>query len=316
MMKRRTILASLVAATSSVALPRLAVRAQTTLTKLRTLALPVDPCGALYYAKDLGYFEAAGLDVDISTPADYGAVISALVSGSADIVYGVILQIEQAYQKGLPVTIIAPAAMNLAQRPTNFLLVAKDSPIKSARDLNGKTIGSSPLKSVGTYAVEAWMNLHGADATTIKWADIPFPLCGEAIARGRIDAAFVIEPYATFARAETRLLGRPYEAISPYFLGAAYITTPSWAAAHPEVVRKFASAIHDASVWANKNTAKSALLVEKFSKVDLATINTMTRAVYSEVLTPEIVQPTIEFGAKYKLLDAAFPAKDLIYHPA
>jgi NitT/TauT family transport system substrate-binding protein len=315
-MDRRTALMSLAAATSAVALPRAPLGAQPALTKLRTFALPVDPCGALYYAKDQGYFEAAGLDVDISTPADYGAVISALVSGSVDIVYGIILQIEQAFQKGLPITIIAPAAMNLAQRPTNFLLVAKDSPIKSARDLNGKTIGSSPLKSVGTYAVEAWMNIHGGDATTIKWADIPFPLCGEAIARGRIDAAFVIEPFATFARAETRLLGRPYEAISPYFLGAAYITTNAWAAAHPDLVRKFAGAIHDASVWANKYPAKTAPLVQQFSKVDLATITAMTRAVYSETLTPEIVQPTIDFGAKYKMLDSAFPAKDLIYHPA
>jgi NitT/TauT family transport system substrate-binding protein len=315
-MDRRTALVSLAAAASAVALPGAPLGAQPALTNLRTFALPVDPCGALYYAKDLGYFEAAGLDVDISTPADYGAVISALVSGSVDIVYGIILQIEQAFQKGLPITIIAPAAMNLVQRPTNFLLVAKDSPIKSARDLNGKTIGSSPLKSVGTYAVEAWMNMHGGDSTTIKWADIPFPLCGEAIARGRIDAAFVIEPFATFARAETRLLGRPYEAISPYFLGAAYITTTAWAAAHPDLVRKFAGAIHDASVWANKNPAKSAPLVQQFSKVDLATINAMTRAVYSETLTPEIVQPTIDFGAKYKMLDSAFPAKDLLYHPA
>ena len=315
-MNRRSVLATIAGATAAAALPARPLGAQTALTKLRTFGLPVDPCGALYYAKDLGYFEAAGLDVDISTPADYGAVISALVSGSVDIVYGIILQIEQAFNKGLPITIIAPAAMNLKERPTNFLLVAKDSPIKSPRDLNGKTIGSSPLKSVGTYAVEAWMNMHGGDATTIKWADIPFPLCGEAIARGRIDAAFVIEPFATFARAETRLLGRPYEAIAPYFLGAAYITTTAWAAAHPDLVRKFAGAIHDASVWANKNPAKSAPLVQQFSKVDLATINAMTRAVYSETLTPEIVQPTIDFGAKYKMLDSAFPAKDLIYRPA
>lgn len=313
-MNRRSVLAALAATTSVVAFPSRPLHAQSGLTKLRTFALPVDPCGALYFAKDLGYFEAAGLDVEISTPADYGAVISALVSGSADIAYGIILQIEQAYQKGLPVTIVAPAAMNDAKRPTNFLLVAKNSPIKTPKDLNGKTIGSSPLKSIGTYAVEAWMNAHGGDASTIKWADIPFPLCGEAVARGRIDAAFVIEPFATFARAQTTLLGRPYEAISPYFLGAAYFTTPAWASAHPDIVKKFAGALHEASVWANKNPAKSAPMVAKFSKVDEAMVASMTRAVYAESLTPAIIQPSIDFGAKYKMLDSAFPAKDIIYH--
>ena len=239
-----------------------------------------------------------------------------LVSGSADIAYGIILQVEQAYAKGLPVTIVAPAAMNDARKPTNFLLVAKDSPIKSPKDLNGKTLGSSPLKSIGTYATEAWMNAHGGDASTVKWVDIPFPLCGEAIARGRIDAAFVVEPFATFARAQTRLLGRPYEAISPYFLGAAYFTTKEWAAGHPDLVRKFAASIHEASVWANRNPAKSAPLLATFAKVDDATVAAMSRAVYSETLTPEIVQPTIDFGAKYKMLDSAFPARDILYRPA
>jgi ABC-type nitrate/sulfonate/bicarbonate transport system substrate-binding protein len=94
LLNRRSVLAALAATTFVVAFPSRTLRAQSGLTKLRTFALPVDPCGALYFAKDLGYFEAAGLDVEISTPADYGAVISALVSGSADIAYGIILQIE------------------------------------------------------------------------------------------------------------------------------------------------------------------------------------------------------------------------------
>ena len=306
----------LAAAGSAAALAREPARAQSGLTKVRTFALAVDPCGALFYAKERGTFEAAGLDVDISLPTDYGAVIPGLVSGSADIAYGIILQIEQAYKKDIPVRIIAPAAMNDARHPTNFLLVAKDSPIKTPRGLNGKTLGSSPLKSIGTYATEAWINQNGGDASTLKWIDIPFPLCGEAIARGRIDGAFVVEPFATAARSQTKLLGRPYESISPYFLGAAYFTTPTYATAHPVIVRKFAGAIHEASVWANRNPAKSAPMLEKYSKVDAATLATMSRAVYAETLTPEIIQPTIDFGAKYKMLDAAFPATDILYHPS
>jgi NitT/TauT family transport system substrate-binding protein len=226
------------------------------------------------------------------------------------------LQIEQAYNKGIPITIVAPAAINDARRPTNFLLVAKDSPIRTPRDLNGKTLGSSPLKSIGTYATEAWLDANGGDSTSIKWVDIPFPLCGEALAKGRIDAAFVVEPFATASKSLTRLLGRPYEAISPLFLGAAYFTTPAYAAAHPDIVKKFASAIHEASLWGNKNQAKSGEILAKYSKVDPDTVATMRRAVYADALTPELVQPSIDFGAKYKMLDTAFPAKNIIYRPA
>ena len=308
-MKRRS---ALLALSAAVAVPRISLRAQT-LTKLRTFALPVDQCGTLFYAKDLGFFEKAGLDVEISMPQDYGAVISAVVGGSADIAYGIIVALEQAYKKELPITIVAPAAINDARKPNNYFLVPKDSPIKTPRDLNGKTLGSSPLKSLGTYATEAWVNLHGGDATTIKWADVPFPLCAEAMARGRIDGAFIVEPFATAARATTRLLGRPYEAISPLFLGAAFFTTNAWAAAHGDTVRRFQSAIREAAVWGNANHEKSAAIIEKYSHVDAATLAAMTRSIYPENLTPEIVQPTIDFSAKYKMIDASFPAKDIIY---
>ena len=312
-MNRRSAILGLTAAGSLVAFPSRPARAAD-LSKLRVLALSVDPCGALYYGKELGMFESASLDVDIQTPADFGAAISALVSGSAEVAFGIILQVEQAFQKGLPLTMIAPASVNDARYPTNFLIVAKDSPIKSARDLNGKTLGSGTLHSIGTYSTEAWMNAHGGDASTIKWAEVPTSLCAAAVIKGRIDAAFVIEPYATAARADTRLLGRPYEIISPYFLGAVFVTTTSWAAAHPDLARKFVVTLHEAEIWANRNVAKSAPMLAAFSKVDLSTVQAMTRAVYPERLTPEIVQPSIDFGAKYKLLDAWFPAKDIIYH--
>ena len=287
-----------------------------TLTKVRTFALPVDPCGALFYAKDRRTFEAGGLDVDISTPADYGAVVPAMVAGSADIAYGIISQVEQAFAKGIQIRIIAPAAINDARRATTFLFVAKTSPITTARDLNGKTIGTSPLKTLGTYATEAWINRHGGDASTIKWIDIPLPICGEALERGRIDAALIIEPFATASRPVTRLFARPYEAVSPYFLGAAYFTTPDYAAAHPDVIRRFGAAIHESSVWANRNPAQSAVILAKYSKVDIATVNSMSRAVYAEALTPEIIQPSIDFGAKYKMLESSFSAKELLLRPS
>jgi NitT/TauT family transport system substrate-binding protein len=269
----------------------------------------------LFYAKDRGTFEANGLDVDLSTPADYGAVVPAMVAGSADIAYGIISQIELAYAKGVPIRIIAPAAINDARHPTTFMVVAKNSPLQTARDLNGKTLGTSPLKTLGTYAVEEWMNMHGGDASTVKWIDIPFPLCGEALDRGRIDAALIIEPFNTASRSLTRVFARPYEAVSPYFLGAAYFTTVEYAAAHPDVIRRFAAAIHDASVWANRNPAQSGVIMAKYSKVDMATMNAMSRAIYAEALTPASLQPSIDFSAKFKMLDASYPAKDLIYHP-
>jgi NitT/TauT family transport system substrate-binding protein len=253
------------------------------------------------------------LDVTINTPNDNSLAVPSVVSNAVDIAYTNIGAIETAFGKGLPIVMIAPAAVNDDRFPNNYLVVPANSPIKTPLDLEGKTLGTAPLKNLGDYATDAWVESHGGDPAKLKWVEIPYVACGEALAAGRIDAAFLVEPYATQIRASTRLLGRPYEAVAKRFLGAGYITSKPFASEHPETVKAFIAAIREASIWGNANHAKSAEILMKYAKVDADTVAHMTRSVYAETLLPAEIQPTIDFGAKYKYLGAAFPATDLIY---
>jgi NitT/TauT family transport system substrate-binding protein len=288
------------------------VRAQS-LTKVRAVATALDQSGALYYARELGIFEKHGLDVDITTPNDNSLAVPSVVSNSVDIAYTNILAIEQAFRKGLPITIVAPAAVNDSRWPNNYLLAPKDSPIKGPLDLQGKIIGTSPLKNLGDTATNAWVQQHGGDPAKVKWVEIPYIACGDAMKAGRIDAAFIVEPYATALRDSTKLIGRPYDAIAKRFLGAGYFASKQWAAANTDTVTRFAAAIREASVWGNANQAKSAVIIEKYAKVDPDTLAHMVRSVYAETTVPSELQPTIDFAAKYKFLESAYPASDLIW---
>jgi NitT/TauT family transport system substrate-binding protein len=307
-MKRRAALTVLAGLAASIVRP---ARAQA-LTKVRTVATALDQSGALYYAHDLGLFEKHGLDISIATPNDNALAVPSVVSNAVDIAYTNILAIEQAFHRGFPITMIAPAAVNDARWPNNYLLVPKESPIKTPLDLQGKTLGTSPLKNLGDTATNAWVELHGGDPSQLQWVEIPYIACGDAMKSGRIDGAFIVEPYATRLRSETRLLGRPYEAIGKRFLGAGYFTSVQWADAHPDTVARFVAAIREASVWGNANHDKSALILEKYAKVDADTLAHMTRSVYAETIVPAEVQPTIDFAAKYKFLDQSFPASEMI----
>jgi NitT/TauT family transport system substrate-binding protein len=283
------------------------------LPQVRAVAAALDQSGALYYAHELGIFTKHGLDVSIATPNDNTLAVPSVVSNSVDVAYTNIVAIEQAFRKGIPITLVAPAAVNDARFPTNFLLVPKESPIATPLDLQGKTLGTAPLKSLGDTATNAWVEAHGGDSSKVKWVEIPFIACGEAMATGRIDGAFIVEPYATHLRSTTRLLGRPYEVIGNRFLGAGYLTSKQWASDHPDLVTRFAASIREASIWGNKNPAKSAVILEKYAKVDPETLAHMTRSVYAETVVPGELQPTIDFAAKYKFIDQAFPATDLIW---
>jgi ABC-type nitrate/sulfonate/bicarbonate transport system substrate-binding protein len=125
------------------------------LPQVRAVATALDQSGALYYAYELGIFTKHGLDVSITTPNDNALAVPSVVSNSVDFAYTNIVAIEQAFRKGIPITIVAPAAVNDARFPNNFLLVPKDSPIKTPLDLQGKTLGTAPLKSLGDTATNA-----------------------------------------------------------------------------------------------------------------------------------------------------------------
>jgi NitT/TauT family transport system substrate-binding protein len=271
---------------------------------VRTAATALDQSGSLYYAHDLGIFTKHGLDVSIFTVNDNSLAVPSVVGNTIDIAYTNIVAIEQAFRKDIPIVMVASASVNDSRWPNNYLLVPKGSPLKTPRDLEGKTIGTAPLKSLGDFAT---------DAALLKWVEIPYIQCGPAMQAGRIDAAFIVEPYATQIRATTQLLGRPYEAIAKRFVGAGYIASKQWASEHPDLVQRFVSALQEAAVWGNANHAKSALILEKYAKVDPDALAHMTRCVYAETLVVDEIQPTIDFGAKYHFLDAVFPASAMIF---
>jgi ABC-type nitrate/sulfonate/bicarbonate transport system substrate-binding protein len=279
-----------------------------------TVAFPtVDPTAEVLYAFDLGLFEKAGLDVTLQPLSNGGAIAAGVASGTIDIGIGNVIAIETAHSKGLPLTVIAPAALNLNSAPSNVLIVKKDSPLRTAHDLNGLVIATNPLRGIGDLLTSAWIDKNGGDSTTIKYIEIPFPDAEGVVVQGRASASLSVEPFITQAKGDTRVFANTFGVLGDGYLITAYFAAAPWAAAHPSVVAKFAAVIHDTAIWANANPAKSAEILAKYSHLDVAVVNQTIRARYATTLTPGQLQPTIDTAAHYKYIDSAFPAKDIIY---
>jgi NitT/TauT family transport system substrate-binding protein len=162
----------------------------------------------------------------------------------------------------------------------------------------------------------AWMEKHGADPSSVKWIEMPYAEMGAALTQGRIDAATVTEPFTTLDEAITRNIGAPYSAIAPSFMTVAWISSDSWPKAHPDLVQRFADVMRQTAVWANKHTAESGAILAKYSKMSPALVSRMARVGYAETLKASLVQPNIDLAVKFKLIDAEFPAADMIYTPS
>lgn len=91
---------------------------------------------AIFYAKEKGWFKEAGLDIDIQDGTGSANTVNLVGAGNFDVGEAALPVVAQGRQKGLPIKAIA------CFEPLweGGLLVPNDSPIKTVKDLAGKTV--------------------------------------------------------------------------------------------------------------------------------------------------------------------------------
>jgi NitT/TauT family transport system substrate-binding protein len=278
---------------------------------------PGDATAEGFYAQDMGFFKDAGLDVKLTFLLNGPALTSALASGALDLAVASVGVVATGHEHGLPLKYVAPAAMYTGAPPTTTLVVAKDSTVKDAADLNNTTIAINGLRDLTQFTTMAWLDKHGADLKTIKFIEIPFSEMAVAVQQHRVSAALLNEPFLEAAKPTTRELGNAQSAIGPRFLIMGWFGNESWIQNNPEAVRRFRNAIQKTAQWANTHHDKSAEILLKYLKLQPEIAKTMTRAAYdtSGTMNPSLMQPVIDAAAKYGTLTKSFPASELIAQP-
>ena len=282
-----------------------------TLDSITVASLPIDVSGELFYAKDLGFFKKAGLDAKVTIVSNGAAATASVLGGTFDFGGSQLIAAAQAREKGLSLVIAAPGAVYSSKAPTTVCAVAKDSPITTAKELEGKTVGLPDLFGLPRIAMSAWLQQNGADLSKVKFIEVPFSTVVPALDAGRIDAGVLVNPFLQQAvdAGKARVLSDCLDAVAPRFSISEFYTTAAYAKAHPEIVKKFAAAMAETARWANAHQRESAKILEKWTKARVTP--DMARAVYAVRLNPAEIQPVLDAAARYKLIKASFPAADL-----
>ena len=101
----------------------------------------------IFMAKDLGYFEDAGLDVSLDSPTDPSLPIKLVAAGKADLAISYEPEVLLAREQGLDVV----AVSNLIDRPLTSMIWLKKSKIRRVADLKGKTISTAGIPYQQAY---------------------------------------------------------------------------------------------------------------------------------------------------------------------
>jgi len=308
---RKLIALFMLAAMCSIAAPG---RTQT-LTTVHVISLPIDAGAEVYYGKEMGFFAKAGIDVEILPASNGGASAAAVAGNAVEIGYADMISIATAHAKGVDFQVVVPAALHVAAAPTTQLLVAANSPIHTAGDLEGKVVAGSGLGTISGYSPKAWIDQNGGDSTKVKFVELAFPAMQAALDAGRVDAVMIAEPFLSAAKKVDRVLGSPYDAVSKDFLVSAYFANAAWTRDNADLLKRFIAAMYQTAAWANRDHAKSAELLVQYTKIDPALVGAMTRVRYAERLTAAMLQPVVDVSAKYGNFPP-YPAQQLIYTPS
>ena len=163
--------------------------------------------GPILVADQLGYFKAAGLDVDIVAPSDPNDPPKLVAAGQADIGVSYQPQLHIQVDQGLPLVRIG----TLVATPLNSLLVLADGPIHKIEDLKGRKVGFS----VGGFEdtlLQAMLANHGLALSAVELVNVNFALA-PALLSGQVDG--VIGAYRNFEMNQLALEGKPGRAFYP-----------------------------------------------------------------------------------------------------
>ena len=266
------------------------------------------------YALKAGLFKKYNVDVQLTKMPSGAAGLAALAGGSLDVAGTSLLPFFSAYSRGLPLQLVAPLAVYSPESVYAVILVKKDAPYKSGRDLDGKTIASSALKDLNWLASMTWIDANGGDSSKVRAIEMPASAIPAGLDSGLIDAATVTTPrYVQAVTAgRVRILGKSYEAIAKHFTFAAMAARSEFADKNRALIERFGRAIRDASLYTNAHHSDTLPIYAAFAHIDPKDIENAPRAVSPPYLEAKDIAPLIDAAVRYKVLDRTMDPQRLI----
>lgn len=150
-----------------------------------TLALdwyPNADHAGLFLAKEKGWFDTAGIDLDIYTPADPTTVLQTVGAGRDT--FGISYQTDVLTARAAKVPVVSIAA--LVQHPLVVIMSLAEKNLTRPRDLVGKTVGYPGIPSQEAF-LATMMETDGAKASDVTLVNVDFNLI-PAVLSGQVDA--------------------------------------------------------------------------------------------------------------------------------
>ena len=247
-------------------------------TKVRLMYTAVSGYSSAYIAKDQGFFEKRGLDVELILAPQGGAIIEGLVSGSAEIGTPTPTVFLQALDSGLDTVAIA-ATNAFPEKSKSGVLAKAEESIHSAQDLIGKKVGVPGINGLLDVVFRQWLAKKGIDTKKVTYVEASFPQMSDMLRSGTVDAVVTVDPfYSRILDQKTGYLVDNYTSVLPDgTIASVYAAIGKWAAEHTDAVKALQGALAEAAAF-SKDDAHAATVqasIARYTKLPVAVVSAL-----------------------------------------
>jgi NitT/TauT family transport system substrate-binding protein len=272
----------------------------------------------LFLGEEKGYFTKEGLKLDIVLGQDGAVYMPGVLSGDYHVAALNGINLFLAQEKGLPLQIFASGSSGGSNPDSHMsgFIVKGDSPYKTAKDLEGKTVALAALKSLPEVIAKAGLEKAGADIKKVKFVEVPFPQMVAAVSQGRVDAAWALEPFVTIGTNNgLRYIGGSYASVVKDSPVAIWGASANWLKANKDTAAAFNRAIVASNEYASANPQEARRILGSWLKMQAAVAEKMELPTWPSQISESGIMGLAELSRKYGVTDKPFDLKAAYFKP-
>jgi NitT/TauT family transport system substrate-binding protein len=268
-------------------------------TDVKVGVIPIVDVAPIYLGKQKGFFKSRGINLTLESGQGGAAIVPGVVSGQFQFGFSNVTSLMVAQNKHIPLKGVANGVASTGKQGADFggIMVRKDSKIKSAKDLAGKKVAVNTLKNIGDTATRASVRKAGGDPGKVEFTEIGFPQMPAALAKGDIDAAWVVEPGLSAIKAQGgRLIASTFVDMAPDLTVALYFTSEKVAKENPKLVADFQAAVKKSLAYADSHPEEVRQILGTYTKIDKAMVQKLILPKWPAAPNRASIERTAQLG--------------------
>jgi NitT/TauT family transport system substrate-binding protein len=223
-------------------------------TKVNVGVIAIIDVAPIYLGKTKGFFANRGIDLDLTAEQGGAPITKGVIAGKYQFGFSNVTSLMAAQLDGAPLKGVASGVASTGRTGRDFsAVVVKDgSPIRTAKDLVGKTISVNTLKNIGDTTVRQSVREAGGDPRSLKFEAMPFPQAPAALQSGKVDASWVVEPQLSQVLTQGgQVVASNFVDTAPDLTVSLWFTSKNTIAKSPALVTAFTEAIKESMQYAD-----------------------------------------------------------------